>query len=84
MHWILSSRAVFHDSVAAKGDGRGKQKMLFVASALVGLGLTTAIVALGDYAGFDPRAAKVTAIAASFVVTYMLRKMVVFAPVAQP
>lgn len=84
MHWILSSRAVFTDGVAAKGGGRGKQKVLFVASALVGLGLTTVIVALGDRAGFDPRVAKLAAIGVSFFVTYMLRKMVVFAPAAQP
>ncbi|WP_226699624.1 GtrA family protein [Qipengyuania gaetbuli] len=84
VHWILSSRAVFQDGVASKGAGRGRQKLLFIGSALVGLALTTGIVALGEYLGFDPRAAKLAAVIASFTVTYMLRKMVVFAPAGWP
>ena len=78
VHWVLSSRTVFQDSVAVKGEGRGRQKALFVGSALVGLALTTAIVWAGDRSGIDPRAAKVAAIAASFIVTYLLRKTIVF------
>jgi putative flippase GtrA len=80
-HWLLSSRAVFADSVAARGLARTRQKALFVASALVGLALTTGIVWSGDAAGFDPRAAKVVAIAASFSATWLLRSKVVFSPV---
>ncbi|WP_247712804.1 GtrA family protein [Qipengyuania intermedia] len=78
VHWVLSSRTVFQDTVAVKGEGRGCQKALFVGSALVGLALTTAIVWAGDHSGIDPRAAKVAAIAASFIVTYLLRKTIVF------
>ena len=78
VHWVLSSRTVFQDTVAVKGEGRGRQKALFVGSALVGLALTTAIVWAGDHSGIDPRAAKVAAIAASFIVTYLLRKTIVF------
>ena len=48
------------------------------ASALAGLVLTTAIVGLGDMAGMDPRLAKLAAIAASFVLTWVLRVRVVF------
>ncbi len=77
-HWLLSSRAVFSDTVAARGRERSVQKALFVISALAGLALTTAIVTLGARAGFDPRLAKLAAIAASFALTYVLRSRVVF------
>lgn len=77
-HWLMSSRAVFQNSVAQGGLARTRQKALFVISALVGLGLTTAIVGLGDYAGGDPRPAKVIAIVASFLVTWMIRSRIVF------
>lgn len=77
-HWVLSSRKVFHDKVAADGKARAWQKTLFVVSAMLGLGLTTLIVGGADYAGFDPRIAKVIAIIASFILTYVLRSKVVF------
>lgn len=77
-HWLLSSRKVFQDGVAAHGRARMRQKALFVISALIGLAVTTAIVGMGDYAGFDPRLAKLVAIAASFILTYILRSRVVF------
>ena len=79
-HWLLSSRAVFADGVAARGRGRARQKALFVGSALVGLGLTTLIVGTGEAAGLDPRAAKLIAIGASFATTWLLRSRVVFRP----
>lgn len=77
-HWLLSSRTVFHDSVARRGRERTRQKALFVVSALVGLALTTAIVGGADAGGIDPRIAKLVAIAASFTVTWVLRAKVVF------
>ena len=77
-HWVLSSRKVFHDKVASDGIIRTRQKALFVISALLGLGLTTAIVGGADYVGVDPRIAKLIAIVASFVLTYVLRSKVVF------
>jgi putative flippase GtrA len=77
-HWMLSSRAVFHDTVAQGGVARTKQKALFVVSALLGLALTTAIVGGGDLAGLDPRLAKLIAIVASFMLTWMLRARLVF------
>ncbi len=77
-HWLLSSRAVFTDSVAARGPRRTRQKALFVVSAMIGLALTTAIVGLGDIAGIDPRIAKVAAIAVSFAITWLMRNKVVF------
>jgi putative flippase GtrA len=77
-HWLLSSRAVFADSVAMRGRERTKQKALFVVSAMIGLALTTGIVGLADLAGTDPRIAKLGAIVISFAVTWMLRNKVVF------
>jgi putative flippase GtrA len=77
-HWILSSRAVFADSVAERGLARTRQKAQFVMSALVGLALTTLIVWTGARAGMDPRLAKLVAIGASFTVTWLLRSRVVF------
>lgn len=77
-HWLLSSRAVFTDAVAAERGARTRQKALFVGSALVGLGLTTLIVAAGTMVGVDSRLAKIAAIGASFTATWLLRKRVVF------
>ena len=78
VHWLVSSRKVFHDSVAAAGPARTRQKALFVVSALLGLGLTTAIVGAADFAGIDPRIAKLTAVGASFALTWILRSSVIF------
>jgi putative flippase GtrA len=77
-HWLMSSRAVFHETTAAAGRRRTVQKGLFVISALAGLALTTAIVMLADRAGIDPRLAKIVAIIASFTLTYLLRAQMVF------
>lgn len=77
-HWLMSSRVVFADSVAASGAARTQQKILFVVSALAGLALTTLIVWAGDLAGIDLRAAKLAAIAVSFTATWLLRSKVVF------
>ena len=77
-HWLMSSRAVFQDTVADRGAARTRQKALFVVSALVGLGLTTLIVGAGDYAGGDPRIAKIIAIGVSFAATWLLRSRIVF------
>ena len=78
VHWILSSRLVF-DDVAQRGRARTKQKALFLTSAFIGLGLTVAIVALATRFGFDPRVAKLVAVAVSFQTTYFLRRTIVFA-----
>lgn len=77
-HWLLSSRTVFADSVAERGGARSMQKAGFVGSALLGLSLTTLIVGAGDAAGIDPRIAKVAAIGASFLVTWIVRSRFVF------
>lgn len=77
-HWLLSSRAVFNETVASERGARRRQKALFVGSALIGLALTTVIVAAGTTVGLDSRGSKVVAVGASFVATWLLRKRVVF------
>jgi putative flippase GtrA len=77
-HWLLSTRAVFTNRVAPRGIERTRQKAMFVFSALLGLGLTTAIVGAGTAMGIDPRLAKLAAIAVSFSVTWLLRERLIF------
>ncbi|GHC85350.1 GtrA family protein [Novosphingobium pokkalii] len=77
-HWLLSSRAVFAETVAASGPARRRQQALFVGSALVGLAITTLVVGGLVRLGLDPRGAKVLAIGLSFAATWVLRKQVVF------
>ena len=78
-HWILSSRKVFHDRVSEKGTAaRTQQKAMFLGSALLGLVLTIIVVGAGTALGIDARIAKVAAIGTSFVLTYMLRNVVIF------
>ena len=78
-HWILSSRKVFQDRVSDKGTAaRTQQKAMFLASALLGLLLTIAIVGAGTALGLDPRLAKIIAILISFLLTYALRNIVIF------
>lgn len=78
-HWILSSRTVFHDRVSEKGtSARTQQKAMFLGSALLGLVLTITVVGAGTTLGMDPRVAKVAAIAMAFVLTYLLRNVVIF------
>ena len=78
-HWLVSSRFVFIAHVAKDARAHRQQQLLFVLSALGGLGITTAIVGLGSWCHVDPRIAKAVAIVVSFQATYLLRKKVVFA-----
>lgn len=78
VHWLLSSRAVFHADLADRGHERTRQKALFVGSALLGMGLTSAIVSAVAALGGDARIGKIIAIGASFTATWLLRKNVVF------
>ena len=78
-HWILSSRKVFQDRVSDKGTAaRTQQKAMFLASALLGLLLTVAIVGAGTALGLDALLAKIIAILISFLLTYALRNIVIF------
>ncbi|WP_156172338.1 hypothetical protein [Aurantiacibacter marinus] len=64
--------------IGSHGAARNRRKALFVIFALAGLGLTTGIVWAGEVSVFDPRTAKLFAIAVSFSVTWLLRSRVVF------
>lgn len=77
VHWVLSSRAVF--IAAGYATTRHRQRLLFLGSALIGLGLTAGIVGLGASFGVSPLLSKIAAIIVSFHVTYLLRKAIVFA-----
>ena len=81
-HWLISSRKVFADGVAARGPQRTRQKAMFVISALIGLALTTAVVGSATLAGLDPRLAKLVAIVVSFTATWLLRSRIVFTAAA--
>ncbi len=78
-HWLLSSRAVFTGLLAPPGRPRTGQKMLFLLSALIGLGLTTSIVWSGTAAGFAPGPVKMAAILISFPSVWLMRSRIVFA-----
>lgn len=78
-HWWLSSRVVFAGKAAEPGSARRAQQGLFLLTAIAGLASTTAIAALGEAIGADPRAAKLAAIVISFQATYLLRRRIVFA-----
>jgi putative flippase GtrA len=78
LHWLLSSRWVFAGRLREKGGQRLGQQSMFVASALLGLALTTIVVAASQAAGMHPAIGKGIAIAASFCLTYLLRSAVVF------
>jgi len=78
-HWQVSSRIVFADRTCAKGAGRTRQQVLFAASALLGLALTTLIVTLGVEAGFQPGVAKIAAMCAAFTSVWLVRLLFVFA-----
>jgi putative flippase GtrA len=78
VHWVLSSRFVFAGKTAANAPERMRQKMMFMASALVGLAITAAIIEGGLQWGVGPSLAKLVAIGISFHATYILRRSIVF------
>ena len=78
VHWLISSRAVFAHELADRGAERTRQKMMFVGSALAGLALTTAIVSGGAAFGINLAVTKGIAVAASFTLTWLMRRWIVF------
>lgn len=78
-HWLLSSRAVFAAQLADNRRGRLRQQALFIASALLGLAVTSLVVGALTMLGMDARLAKLAAIGASFILTWLLRDRLVFA-----
>ena len=78
VHWLVSSRFVFPDRLADAGLKRGGQQLLFVASAIVGIGLTGVIVGAGVDAGAPIWLAKAVAMVSSFLAVFMIRLTFVF------
>lgn len=78
VHWLVSSRVMFASYVAATGAERRRQQAMFLATALLGLGLTTGIVGGAAAMAINPRLAKLVAIAVSFTTTSGLRHLLVF------
>jgi len=78
IHWLISSRLVFSDTVAQRGRARTRQKAMFVGSALMGLGVTTVIGSFAVYAGIHPIGGKAAAVVASFTLTWVLRSRLIF------
>jgi putative flippase GtrA len=78
VHWVISSRAVFVHELAERGAERTRQKMLFIGSALAGLALTTMIVSVGAAFGINLAVTKGAAVAASFTLTWLMRRWIVF------
>jgi putative flippase GtrA len=77
-HWLFSSRLVFADKIQGTAAARNRQKLLFVVFALIGLAITTAMIACGLRLGFQPGLSKLVAIVGSFHVTYLLRRRFIF------
>jgi putative flippase GtrA len=78
VHWLLSTRIVFAQEAVASAAERMRQKVLFIASALVGLAITVAVVGQGLRWGFDPGLIKLVAVGIAFQATYLLRRRIVF------
>ncbi|TNE34702.1 MAG: GtrA family protein [Alphaproteobacteria bacterium] len=78
IHWLVSSRYVFPDRLSQPGIERGGQQVLFVISAMIGLGLTTLIVGAAETFGSDPRIAKLFAMGLSFATVWLIRLTLVF------
>lgn len=81
-HWLIASRAVFIGDVAARGPARTRQKVLFVLSAFAGLAITTGIVTAGAAAGLSLVLTKGVAVVFSFTVNWLIRRRLVFRPLA--
>jgi putative flippase GtrA len=77
VHWVLSVRFVFRDRLSRRASHA--QRLSFVLSALLGLGVTVGIVSLATHAGLPAAPAKAIAVAVSFTLVYLVRKHVVFA-----
>jgi putative flippase GtrA len=78
VNWLLSTRLVFADKARRATAARNRQKLLFVLSALVGLAVTSVMVAGGLWLGLRAGLAKLVAIVVAFHVSYLLRRRFIF------
>jgi putative flippase GtrA len=78
VHYFLSCRFVFDAARSRKAAHRVFAE--FVASGLVGLAMTAAVIALATgMFGMTPIVAKVIAVGASFLGVFLIRRSIVFA-----
>ena len=75
IHWLISIRFVFISS----GRATHAQRVGFVASAVIGMGITLGVVSGLTFAGLAPEIAKLLAVPVSFLAVYAMRKYGVFA-----
>lgn len=74
VHWMLSIRFVFMND----GKGTHGQRLAFIVSAVLGLGITMGTVSTLCSMGMSPALAKMLAIPASFLTVYMIRRYGIF------
>jgi putative flippase GtrA len=80
VHWTLCRHVVFSDRIGSSPAHLQRQRLLYLASAALGLALTAAIAGLGESLGFSPAAYKLGAVLVSFNATYLFRRTIVFPP----
>jgi len=77
VHWLISSSFVFPGK-ARGGAALQLQRLGFIATAVLGLGITVSIVSGLTSAGVLPVMAKAAAVGVSFFAVYLTRKYGVF------
>ncbi|QGP79503.1 GtrA family protein [Sphingobium sp. CAP-1] len=77
VHWLISVRFVF----VADGGATHGQRIGFVISALLGMGITMVLVGALSALGLAPPIAKLLSVPVSFITVYAIRKYGVFARV---
>ncbi|MEJ6593641.1 GtrA family protein [Parasphingorhabdus sp.] len=77
IHWLISSSFVFPGK-ARDGAALHLQRLGFIATAVLGLGITVSMVSGLTSAGVLPVMAKAAAVAVSFFAVYLTRKYGVF------
>ncbi len=77
LHYQLSRVFVFTSPAAAKSAHRRFGE--FVASGLIGLAVTAAVISVATGMGVSPILAKIMAAGASFLGVYAIRRVIVFA-----
>lgn len=77
VHWLISSSFVFPGK-SRQGGALYLQRLGFIGTAILGLGITVAIVSWLTDLGILPVVAKASAVFVSFFVVYLTRKFGVF------
>ncbi|CAM5380170.1 GtrA family protein [Sphingobium scionense] len=75
VHWVISIRFVFDTGAGPSNT----QRVAFVVSALIGMGITIAMVGGLSAVGIAPATAKLISVPASFLSVYAIRKYGIFA-----